>query len=129
MAGSVDDEQAGHVDVHLIEALALADLGDEFVLGEEGGTDLLGDTACLALLHVGVSDLVEQCGLAGVHVAQNAADGTAELSEFACEVCVVVLEQLRLFLLLLVLDHLLDLLLSGLLSLLLLLRLFFASLL
>jgi len=128
VAGSVDDEQAGHVDVHFVEALALADFRDELVLREEGGTDLLGDTACLALLHVGVPDLVEQGGLAGVHVAQDTADGTAELSGFACEVGMVVLEQFGLLLLLLVLDHLLDLLFGGLLALLLLLRLFFGCL-
>jgi hypothetical protein len=68
-----------------------------------------------------VADLVEQGGLAGVDVAEDAADGTAELSGLACEVGVVVLQQLRFLLFLfflLVLDHLLDLLLRGLFALL-----------
>jgi hypothetical protein len=51
-------------------------------------------------------------------VAQDAADGAAEFAQFSCEVGVVVLEQSRLFPLLL-LEHVLDLLLCGLVRLLL----------
>ena len=41
----VDDEQAGYIDIDGIVLIALSNFFLEFVLGEEGGTNLLGDAA------------------------------------------------------------------------------------
>ena len=43
-------------------------LQSEGLLGELGDSDLLGDTTGLTFLHIGVTDLVQQGGLSGIHV-------------------------------------------------------------
>ena len=52
---------------------------DDGIGGDEGGPDLLRDAARLPLLHAGAPDVVQQLGLAGVDVAQDAADGGAQV--------------------------------------------------
>ena len=42
------------------------------------GSDLLGDTARLAILHVGATQLVQDLGLACVYVAEDTDHGGAE---------------------------------------------------
>jgi hypothetical protein len=79
VAGGVDDQQAGQLEV---EGAALAQhLGarQQRVARDVGGPDLLGDAARLAVLHVGAPDVVQDLGLAGVHVAQDAADGGTQV--------------------------------------------------
>jgi hypothetical protein len=44
---------------------------------EIGSTDLLGDTACLASLHVGSSELIEDERFASVDVTEDAQNGTS----------------------------------------------------
>mmetsp|Transcript_43126 Transcript_43126/g.136264 ORF Transcript_43126/g.136264 Transcript_43126/m.136264 type:complete len:583 (-) Transcript_43126:869-2617(-) len=47
--------------------------------GEEGSSDLLGDSSCLAILHISAADLVEDLRLACIHMAQHTDDGTSEI--------------------------------------------------
>lgn len=117
MARGVDDQQSWNVDWYFIEGFAFLYLFDELFRREEGGTDLLGDAAGLALLDVGVADLVEQRGFAGVDVAEDAADWASEFSLLAGEIGSIVtpfVGFLLLFFLLGLLHHVCDLLLSGL---------------
>ncbi|GIX63754.1 hsp70 nucleotide exchange factor fes1-like protein, putative [Babesia caballi] len=44
------------------------------VLGEEGCTNLLRDTACFGILNVAVADFVQQLGLSSIYVPQNTAN-------------------------------------------------------
>ena len=64
--------RAGRQNTHLVKLVSLV---LDAVHGEVRGSDLLGDATSLALLHIGAPDLVQQLGLARVHVAQDAADG------------------------------------------------------
>lgn len=117
MAWGVDDQQSWNIDWYFIEGLAFLNLFDELFRREESSTDLLGDSAGLALLDVGVADLVEQCSLAGVDVAEDAADWTSEFSLLTGEIGAVVTPFVRFlfFLFLLCLfHHMGDLLLSWL---------------
>ena len=117
MARGVDDQQSWNVDWYFIEGFAFLYLFDELFRREEGGTDLLGDAAGLALLDVAVADLVEQRGFAGVDVAEDAADWASEFSLLAGEIGSIVtpfVGFLLLFFLLGLLHHVCDLLLSGL---------------
>ena len=49
-------------------AFDLLDLSVQFVTGEEGGSDLLGNTPCLAFLDIGIPDFVQQSGFSGIHI-------------------------------------------------------------
>ena len=70
VARGVDERQGSPFLVHLI------------------GTDVLGDAPGLAVGHVGVADLVEQLGLAVVHVAHNG-DHRRPDGEVLCEFTLV----------------------------------------
>jgi hypothetical protein len=84
VSGRVDDEQAGHCVVDRRQVgRALLDGVD----GKVGGADLLRDPAGLALLHVRAPQVVQQLCLARVHVAQDAADGRAQLLRPAGPCC------------------------------------------
>jgi hypothetical protein len=78
----VNHQQARHL--HLDLLLHVVDqhlrLVANSVGGEVGGADLLCDPPRLHVLHVGVPDLVQQFGLARVHVAQDAADRGPQLA-------------------------------------------------
>ena len=119
MAWSVDDQQSWNIHWYFEEGLALFHLFDKFFRREESCTYLLGDTASLALLNVGVTDLVEQSGFACVDVTKNAADWASELSLLAGEIGAIVtpFAGLLLFLFLFSLfHHMSDFLLSWLLG-------------
>lgn len=100
MARGVDDQQSWNVDWYFIKRLAFFNLFDELFRREESSTNLLGDTTSLALLDVGVADLVEQCGFTGVDVAEDAADWASELSLLASEIGAIVTPFVGFFLLL-----------------------------
>mmetsp|Transcript_8684 Transcript_8684/g.35428 ORF Transcript_8684/g.35428 Transcript_8684/m.35428 type:complete len:639 (-) Transcript_8684:227-2143(-) len=76
VAGRVDDQQARNLERFALEAIGGLLL--ERLMRHEGSADLLGDSARLTVLHVGVADLVENFGLAGIDVAQDAANGRAQ---------------------------------------------------
>lgn len=119
MARGVDDQQSRDVDWYFIEGLAFLNLFDELFRREESSTDLLGDTTSLALLDVSVTDLVEQCGLTGVDVAEDAANWASELSLLAGEIGAIVTPFVGFLLLLFLLGlfhHVGDLFLSRLLT-------------
>lgn len=79
VAGRVDDQEAGDLQVQVDLALALVQVAPQVVLREPGRADLLRDAARLAALHVGSSQLVQDLGLARVHVAHDAQDGQAQV--------------------------------------------------
>eukprot|EP00047_Mylnosiga_fluctuans_P020093 m.88781 g.88781 ORF g.88781 m.88781 type:complete len:627 (-) comp8382_c6_seq1:70-1950(-) len=74
VAGGVDDHQAGDLQLKALRLLHALDPGGDLVVWHKCGTDLLCDTASLALLHVRAANVVEQLGLAGVDVAQDGND-------------------------------------------------------
>mmetsp|Transcript_773 Transcript_773/g.2550 ORF Transcript_773/g.2550 Transcript_773/m.2550 type:complete len:206 (-) Transcript_773:237-854(-) len=81
MARRVDDEHAGQSQVKLLGRF-LCLLADG-ALREEGRANLLRDAAGFFTLHIGAPDLVQQAGLAGVHVAHDAHDWRAIAQEVA----------------------------------------------
>lgn len=80
MAWSIDDEKSWNIHVNGHEFSALLDLLDQLGPREECRSDLLGDTACFIFLHVGVTDLVQQSGLAGIDMTQYATDRRSVLA-------------------------------------------------
>jgi hypothetical protein len=97
VAWSIDDEQTRNIDLGGEEIVAFANLLDEFFLGEECGTDLLGDTSSFSFLNVSPSDFVQQSGFTCIYMAENATNGTSEVSGLPGEKELIVLETLNLF--------------------------------
>lgn len=79
MAGRVDDEQAGEANVKRLLVAQGLRLRQQSFAGKLRGSDLLRDASCLALLNVGVSNLVKQLCLACVDVAHDAGNGRAQV--------------------------------------------------
>ena len=77
--GRVDDQQAGQLEVKLAALAELLGTLHECVGRDIRGTNLLGDTARLPVLHVGTSDVVQDLGLSRVDVPQDAADRRAKV--------------------------------------------------
>jgi hypothetical protein len=77
--GGVDDEETGHLKLELAVGVNHGRLLLDGLDREVGGTNLLSDTTGLALLDVGLANLVEQLGLAGIDVPKNTANGRAQI--------------------------------------------------
>mmetsp|Transcript_6730 Transcript_6730/g.18844 ORF Transcript_6730/g.18844 Transcript_6730/m.18844 type:complete len:456 (-) Transcript_6730:1497-2864(-) len=100
VARRVDDEQPGDLDLKVcIDLLCLLLQCD---VGEEGGTDLLGDASGLVLLDVRPTNLVKELRLARVDVAHDADDRRAVAHERINAAVVVALLTLLLLLLIVV---------------------------
>ena len=69
MARGVDDQQAGQQDLEGLQGLHALGLYGQSLAGELSGSDLLRDAACFTFLHIRVADLIQQLGLASVHVS------------------------------------------------------------
>lgn len=75
MAWGIDNQEPWNISLNRIMAITFHNLFNEFVLGEEGSTDLLGDSSCFILLDTCSSDLIEDRCLACIDVTQNTTNG------------------------------------------------------
>ncbi|RBQ68079.1 hypothetical protein VDGD_21613 [Verticillium dahliae] len=79
VTGRVDDQKTRDLELESAVGVDNGRLLPDGLDGEVCGTDLLGDTASLALLDVGLSDLVEKLRLSGIDVTENTANGRPEV--------------------------------------------------
>jgi len=84
VTGSVDHEEAGHIEFDILAATHAVDVLLEVLLGEVGRSDLLGNSTSFAALHIRVPQLVEDLGFSRVDVTQNTDDGATQFLGLAC---------------------------------------------
>lgn len=118
MAGSIDDQEAGHIHVDFIKGLAFIHFCYKLLLGEKSSPDLLCDSASFALLHISVSYLIKQCSFTCINMPKNAANRASKLPSLANEISPIILKQFRFLLFLCLLNHMLNFFLIWLLALL-----------
>lgn len=79
MTWGVDDEETGNLELELAIGVDDRRLLLDCIDREVRCADLLRDASRLALLDVGLPDLVEQLGLSGIDVPENTANRRAEV--------------------------------------------------
>ncbi|GKT50196.1 uncharacterized protein ColSpa_10378 [Colletotrichum spaethianum] len=79
VAEGIDDQQTWDLELKRAVSVDNGRLLPDSLDREVGSTNLLSNTTGFALLHVGLTDLVQKLGLSGIDVAQNTANGRSEV--------------------------------------------------